>query len=185
MKFCNMHSIFLSLLGSSNQNYQSLCTRLLLKRKGKNTELYINKKGWDVSFAAGLWAPQQWGFLRMSTWVSLGYYCARPPRMGAGGRSCSEVLRKLTGLTTPSPIQPLWPSHVHIRGHFYGNAMFTWMGENLLFAILVIKAKTNYVLFYFTRFLSALFLFLLVSWFSNGKQIDVHTRDKTDPQDSK
>ncbi len=39
-----------------------------------------------------------------------------------------ELLRgvgKLTGLTTPSPTHPLWPSHVHIRSHFYGNALLT------------------------------------------------------------
>lgn len=53
--------------------------------------------------------------------------------------------------------------------------------KNLLFAILAIKAMTNCVFFYFTR----LYQLCPCFWFSNGKQIGVHTLDKTDPQDSK
>ena len=54
--------------------------------------------------------------------------------------------------------------------------------KNLLFAILAIKANDRLCVF------SALpdsYQLCSCFWFSNGKQIDVHTLDKRDPQDSK
>ena len=125
MKFCNKCSGFLSLEHPAISRTRCTAARLLLKSErekiqsctltGRN-EMYVSQAD---SEPAALSVP---GNERLSVSGLLSYSSSQD---GAGGRSCSEVRGKLTGLTAPSPTLPLCPPHVHTPGHFYGNALFT------------------------------------------------------------
>lgn len=92
--------------------------------------------------------------------------------------------RKTNRFYNAIPHHPLWPSYVHIRGHFYGNALLPTVTmnveKNLLLVILAIRVQIVRVCL-FPLLPSASFLFFV----SSGEQIDVWVLDKTDQDDSK